>query len=419
MKAAIKSIKLAVSGRGRVHWADKHMPVMRKIRERFNQQKPFKGVRISACLHVTSETANLMRALKDGGAQLALCASNPLSTQDDVAACLVKDYGIAVFAVHGANRSQYYQHIQGALSIKPHITIDDGADLISILHAKHKNLVDKVWAGMEETTTGVIRLKAMAKAGGLRYPLFSVNDAHTKYLFDNRYGTGQSTIDGIIRATNILMAGRNLVVVGYGWCGRGVAMRARGLGANVIVAEVDPIRALEAIMDGYRVMPMREAARIGDIFVTLTGDINVIDVQHFKLMKSGTILANSGHFNVELNLDGLAKITKTIKRNIRPNVDEHLLRNGRSLFVLAQGRLVNLACAEGHPATVMDMSFATQSLVAEHVVKNHTKLTPQVYAVPKEIEDWIARLKLVTLGIRIDKLTPRQKKYLSSWTEGT
>jgi len=418
-KYDIKDIRLTKIGRGRIHWADTQMPVVARIRERFTREKPLKGIRISACLHVTSETANLMRTLKAGGASLALCASNPLSTQDDIAAALVKDYGIAVYAVKGENRKRYYSHIQSVIGYKPHITIDDGADVVSTIHAHYKHLAPNIYAGMEETTTGMIRMRAMADDGALLYPIFSVNDANTKYLFDNRYGTGQSTVDGIIRATNILFAGRTVVVSGYGWCGRGFAMRAKGLGARVIVTEVNSIRALEAVMDGYDVMPMNQAAKIGDIFCTLTGDIDVIRKEHFLAMKDGAVVANSGHFNVELNLPELKKVSREVRRGVRANVDEHILKNGRHIFVLAQGRLVNLASAEGHPATVMDMSFATQALVAEYAVKHHDEFTPQVYDVPKEIEDWIARLKLATLGIKIDTLSDRQKQYLTSWTEGT
>lgn len=419
MKYDIKSLKLTSFGRGKIRWADDHMPVLCQIRKRFAKEKPFRSVKIAACLHVTSETANLVKTLQAGGAQIALCASNPLSTQDDVTAALVKDYKIPVFAVRGENKKRYYDHLKAVLDFKPHITIDDGADLVSTIHSRYQTLGRTIFGGMEETTTGLIRLRAMEKDDALLYPIFAVNDAQTKYLFDNRYGTGQSTVDGIIRATNILFAGRTIVVSGYGWCGRGFAMRAHGLGARVIVTEVAPIKSLEAVMDGFNVMPMKEAAKIGDIFCTMTGDINVIRGEHFLLMKTGAIVANSGHFNVELELTALKRLAKKIKLNIRPNVDEYILKNGRSIFVLAEGRLVNLACAEGHPPTVMDMSFATQALVTEYVVKHHRGLVPKVYLVPKELEDWIAKLKLSTMGIKIDKLTPEQRKYLTAWNEGT
>ncbi|MBI4834844.1 MAG: adenosylhomocysteinase [Planctomycetes bacterium] len=419
MKYDVKDLKLAAKGKGRINWADKHMPVLQMIRARFAKEQPLKGVRIAACLHVTSETANLMRTLKAGGAQLALCASNPLSTQDDVAASLVKDFGISVFSVHGEDNKKYYSHIEALIATKPQITVDDGADVVSTIHSKHKDMIKYIYAGMEETTTGVIRMRAMAKDGALLYPIFSVNDATTKYLFDNRYGTGQSSVDGILRATNILYAGKTVVVGGYGWCGRGFAMRAKGIGARVIVTEVNPLKALEATMDGYEVMPMKEAARKGDIFCTLTGDIDVITGEHFLAMKDGAIVSNSGHFNVELDLVALKKLSKKINKNVRTNVDEYILKNGKAIYVLGEGRLVNLACAEGHPATVMDMSFATQALMAEYSVKNYKKLSPKVYLVPNEIEDWISRLKLQTLGVKIDTLSERQKEYLSSWQEGT
>lgn len=419
MKYDIKDIKLATRGRNRVEWAEKHMPVVNEIRKRFTKEKPLKGRKIAACLHVTSETANLARTLKAGGADVYLCASNPLSTQDDVAASIAKDYGVSVFAIRGASRNLYYKHIKATLDAEPHITIDDGADLVTLVHTEYQRLADNIIGGMEETTTGVIRLRSMEKEGKMLYPMFAVNDAQTKYLFDNRYGTGQSTVDGIIRATNILFAGKVIVVGGYGWCGRGFAMRARGLGARVVITEVNPIRAIEANMDGFEVMPMKQAARIGDIFCTLTGDINVIRGAHFKLMKDGVVVANSGHFNVELNLEELGQMARQIKKDIRSNVEQYILRNGKSIFVLGQGRLVNLACAEGHPATVMDMSFATQSLMAEYVVKHASEFMPKVYDIPESIENWIAGLKLKTLGIKIDKLTPEQSKYLSSWSEGT
>lgn len=419
MKCDIKSLKLASQGRGKIQWADKHMPVLRQIRERFTKEKPLRGIRVGACLHVTSETANLVRTLQAGGAQVALCASNPLSTQDEITAALVKDYKTQVFAVRGENNKRYYDHIKSVIALKPHITIDDGADLVSMIHSQYQALGRTILSGMEETTTGLIRLRAMEKKGALLHPIFAINDAQTKYLFDNRYGTGQSTVDGIIRATNILFAGRTVVVSGYGWCGRGFAMRARGLGARIIVTEVDPIKALEAVMDGFNVMPMKEAAKIGDIFCTLTGDISVLKREHFLLMKNGAILANSGHFNVEIELTALKRLAKKIRPHIRPNVNEYILKNNRSLFVLAEGRLVNLACAEGHPSTVMDMSFATQALVAEYVIKRYSELDARVYLVPKAIEDWIARLKLSSLSIRIDRLTPEQTRYLAAWSEGT
>lgn len=419
MKHDVKDFKLVPIGRERIRWADKYMPVLQAIRARFEKEKPLKGIRIGACLHVTSETANLMRTLKAGGAELFLCASNPLSTQDDIAATLVKDYGISVFAVHGENNKKYYEHIESVISAKPQITIDDGADVVSTIHSKHKDLINNIYAGMEETTTGMVRMRAMAADKALLYPIFSVNDAKTKFMFDNRYGTGQSTLDGIIRATNVLFAGKTVVVGGYGWCGRGFAMRARGIGGKVIVTEIDPLKALEAVMDGFEVMPMKEAAKKGDVFCTLTGDIDILTKEHFVLMKNGAIVCNSGHFNVEINLEDLKKMSRQIRRNIRPNVDEFILKNGKSIVVLAEGRLVNLACAEGHPATVMDMSFATQSLMAEYAVKNHHKLVPKVYDVPVEIENWISRIKLASLEVKIDTLSAKQKAYLASWSEGT
>jgi adenosylhomocysteinase len=393
------------------------MPVLALISERFEKEKPFKGIRISACLHVTTETANLMIALKKGGADVCLCASNPLSTQDDVAASLVKDFGIKVFAIKGEDNKKYYSHINSAIEHKPNITMDDGADVISTIHKKWDQIDFQILGGTEETTTGVIRLRAMVKDGEIKYPVIAVNDSMTKHMFDNRYGTGQSTIDGILRATNILLCGKKVVVCGYGWCGRGVAARAKGMGADVIVCEVDEIKALEAVMDGYRVMSVNEAARIGDLFITVTGDINVIDKKHFMLMKDGAILSNSGHFNVEINLKELEKIAKT-KRNVRPFVDEYIV-NGKRIYVLAQGRLINLSAAEGHPASVMDMSFANQALSAEYILKNHDKLENKVYVIPENIDREIAKLKLKSMGIKIDKLTQEQKKYLSSWKEGT
>jgi len=394
------------------------MPVLRDIMKRFQKEKPFKGIRIAACLHVTTETANLMRTLKEGGAQVALTASNPLSTQDDVAAALVKAYDIPTFAVKGENNTVYYKHINSALDIKPHITMDDGADLVSILHKKRRQLLKDIIGGTEETTTGVIRLKSMAANNILEYPIIAVNDSLTKYLFDNRYGTGQSTIDGILRATNTLLAGQNFVVCGYGWCSKGIAKRASGLGANVIVTEVDPIKAIEAVMDGFRVMTIAEASFIGDIFVTATGDINVIRKEHFIKMKNGAIVANSGHFNVELDIKGLKAVSKKI-REVRDSVVEYSMKNGKNIYILAEGRLVNLSAAEGHPANVMDMSFANQSLAAEFILKNAKKLQKKVYKLPDAIDEKIAALKLKTMGIKIDKLTPEQIAYLKSWELGT
>ncbi len=418
MNFHVKDLNLAEKGKLRMEWAGREMPVLKQIRERFEQEKPLKGVRIGACLHVTTETANLMDVLKAGGAEVALCASNPLSTQDDVAAALVKFYEIPVFAIRGEDRDTYYAHIKAVLDFEPHITMDDGADLISTLHAEFPERVANVIGGTEETTTGVIRLRAMAKDGALRYPVIAVNDALTKHLFDNRYGTGQSTIDGILRATNRLLAGSIFVVAGYGWCGRGVAMRARGMGARVIVTEVDPLKALEAVMDGFDVMPMEKAAERGDFFCTLTGDINVIRKEHFLKMKDGAIVSNSGHFNVELDLEGLEEIS-TEKRRIRDNVDEYTLVNGRRIYVLAEGRLVNLAAAEGHPSAVMDMSFANQALCAEYLARHGRELEKKVYKVPDEIDRSVAEMKLSAMGIEIDRLTPEQEKYLSSWEMGT
>ena len=414
----IKDIKLANKGKLRIEWAEMDMPVLRMIRKKFKKEKPLKGVRLGACLHVTTETANLMITLKEGGAEVALCASNPLSTQDDVAAALVKFYKIPVFAIKGEDKDTYYKHIYQVLEIKPHITMDDGADLISTLHKEKKELLKDVLGGTEETTTGVIRLRSMADDGALQYPIIAVNDAYTKHLFDNRYGTGQSTIDGILRATNRLLAGSVFVVCGYGWCGRGVAMRARGMGARVIVTEVDPLKALEAVMDGFDVMPIQEAAQIGDIFVTVTGNINVISGKIFSKMKDGSIIANTGHFDVEIDIQSLEKLSKS-KRTIRDFVEEYTLKNGRRIYLLAQGRLVNLAAAEGHPAAVMDMSFANQALSAEYIYKNSKKLERKVYSVPEEIDREIARLKLEAMGIKIDTLTKEQYKYLHSWQIGT
>ncbi|HHW20644.1 adenosylhomocysteinase [Thermodesulfovibrio thiophilus] len=414
----IKDIKLAEKGKLRIEWAEMDMPVLRMIRERFKKEKTLKGVRLAACLHVTTETANLMIALKEGGAELSLCASNPLSTQDDVAAALVKFYKIPVFAIKGEDRDTYYKHIYQVLEIKPNITMDDGADLVSTLHKEKRSLLSYVMGGTEETTTGVVRLRAMADDGALAYPVIAVNDAYTKHLFDNRYGTGQSTIDGILRATNRLIAGSIFVVCGYGWCGKGVAMRARGMGARVIVTEIDPLKALEAVMDGFDVMPIIDATRIGDIFVTITGNINVLSEKTFLKMKDGAIIANAGHFNVEIDTEALEKLSKS-KRVIRDFVEEYTLKDGRRIYLLAEGRLVNLSAAEGHPAAVMDMSFANQALSAEYIYKNSTKLEKKVYSVPQEIDKEIARLKLETMGIKIDKLTKEQYKYLHSWQMGT
>jgi len=413
----IKDPTLAEAGKQRVEWASREMPVVKLIGERFAKEKPFTGIRISACLHITTETANLALALKEGGASIILCASNPLSTQDDVAAALV-DWGIPTNAIKGEDEATYYKHINTALDSKPQLTVDDGADLVTTLHTKRSDLIKDVIGGTEETTTGVIRLRSMAKAGELKYPLIAVNDAQTKYLFDNRYGTGQSTIDGITRATNILWAGKKVVVCGYGWCGHGIALRAKGLGSKVIVTEVEPVRALEAAMDGFQVMPLMEAAKEGDILITVAGDKSVIDKAHLQVMKDGAILANSGHFNVEINIPALASLARS-KRRIRPFVDEYTLDSGRHLYLLGEGRLINLAAAEGHPASVMDMSFANQALCLEYIVKNRGKLEPKVYPVPEEIDKQVARLKLNSMGIEIDTLTPEQKRYLTSWQEGT
>jgi adenosylhomocysteinase len=414
----IKDIALADLGKRRTDWAFQFMPVLQTIRKQFIKTQPLAGKRVAACLHVTSETANLMITLRDAGASVVLCASNPLSTQDDVAATLVRDYGIPVYAIKGEDNDVYYRHLTAAAEHAPHITMDDGADLVSLLHSKRQDLAANIVGGTEETTTGVIRLRAMAKDGVLKYPIVAVNDALTKHLFDNRYGTGQSTLDGIIRATNVLLAGLNLVVAGYGWCGRGVAMRARGLGANVIVTEVDPTKAIEAVMDGFRVMSMSEAAVIGDIFVTVTGNKHVIARDHFERMKNGAILCNSGHFNVEIDLEALAKISSS-HRQTREFVEEYSFRDGRKLNVLADGRLINLSAAEGHPASVMDMSFANQALSAEYMVKNHSQLENRVYAVPEDLDKQVARMKLESMGVTIDRLTAEQEHYLSSWSEGT
>ncbi len=418
MKYDVKDIKLAVRGALRIEWASNNMPVLRLIKQRFLKEKPLKGLKIAACLHVTTETGVLAEVLKAGGAEVFICASNPLSTQDDVAASLVKNLKVSVFSIKGEDTKTYYSHIKSALEVKPDITMDDGADLVSTIHQRPAYLHKNIIGGTEETTTGVIRLKALASENKLRYPIIAVNDALTKHLFDNRYGTGQSTIDGIIRATNKLIAGSNFVVAGYGWCGKGVAMRAKGMGAKVIVIEIDPLRALEAVMDGFEVMPIMQASRIGDIFVTVTGDINVIRREHFKAMKDGAIVSNSGHFNVELDIDGLKLLSKS-KKVIRDFVEEHTLKDGRRIYLLGEGRLINLAAAEGHPASVMDMSFANQALSAEYMANNYKKLKKQVYSVPEKIDKNIARLKLKSLGVKIDVLTPQQKKYLASWEMGT
>jgi len=413
----IKDPSLAEAGRQRIEWAAREMPVVRLIRERFAQEKPLEGIRISACLHITTETANLALTLKEGGANVILCASNPLSTQDDVTAALV-EYGIATNAIKGEDEETYYKHINTALDNNPQLTVDDGADLVTTLHTKRSDLIKNVIGGTEETTTGVTRLRSLEKTGRLKYPIIAVNDAQTKYLFDNRYGTGQSTIDGITRATNILWAGKKVVVCGYGWCGHGIALRANGMGSQVIVTEVEPVRALEAIMDGYQVMPLTEAAKVGDIFITTTGDKNVIDEAHLKLMKDGAIIANSGHFNVEINIPALESLSQK-KRRIRPFVDEYTLTNSHHLYLLGEGRLINLAAAEGHPASVMDMSFANQALSLEYLVKNRGRLETKVYPVPEGIDKQVAQLKLDSMGIDIDKLTPKQEEYLTSWQEGT
>ncbi len=410
---------LAPKGKNRILWADRDMPVLAEIRERFEKEKPLKNMRMSACLHVTAETANLARTLKAGGAELVLVASNPLSTQDDVAASLVKDFGVRVYAIKGEDNKTYYQHLDAAMRHNPVITMDDGADLVHGLHTTHVEYGDQIVASLEETTTGVIRLMAMAKQGKLRFPVIAVNNADTKHLFDNRYGTGQSTLDGIVRATDMLIAGRTLVVAGYGWCGKGFAMRAKGHGAEVVVTEINPIRALEARMDGFRVMPMAQAAQIGDVFCTVTGNMHVIRPEHFEKMKNGAYVCNSGHFDIELDLKGLAEMSKRVEKNVVPYVDRYTLPSGNQINVIAEGRLVNLGAAHGHPASVMDMSFATQALATEYAIKNAKKLDVSVHDVPKSIEDYIANLKLKTMGIKIDKLTPDQKKYLSNWEMGT
>jgi len=418
MRYDVKDLALAGKGKDRIEWAQQSMPVLQLIRERFQKEQPVKGIRISACLHVTTETANLAIALRDGGARLCLCASNPLSTQDDTAAALVREYGIPVFAIKGEDNKTYYSHIMSALENKPQITMDDGADLVTAILTERKELISEVLGGTEETTTGVVRLRSMAQDGVLQFPVISVNDADTKHLFDNRYGTGQSTIDGVIRATNLLLAGLRVVVCGYGWCGRGIAMRAKGFGADVIVTEIDPIRALEAVMEGYRVMPIADAAKIGQLFVTVTGNKGIIRKEHFELMKSGAVLANSGHFNVEIDIPALESLSVS-KRRVREYVDEYTLRGGQKIYLLGEGRLINLASAEGHPASVMDMSFADQALSVEYLIKHSQSLGKEVYPVPKEIDQEVARLKLRSLNAEIDVLTAEQKRYLQSWSEGT
>jgi len=414
----VKDLSLASKGKLRIEYAEQEMPVLRLIRARFEKEKPLKGITLAACLHVTTETANLARTLKAGGANVFLCASNPLSTQDDVAASLVRDFGIPTFAIKGEDNDTYYKHINAVLDARPSITMDDGADTVGVIHSRRRDLIPNIIGGTEETTTGVIRLRSMQKEGVLAYPIIAVNDADTKHLFDNRYGTGQSTVDGILRATNVLFAGKTFVVAGYGYCGKGVAMRGKGLGARVIVTEVDPLRALEAVMDGFAVMPMIEAAKLGDIFCTVTGDVNVIRREHFEVMKDGAIVANSGHFNVEIDIPALEGLAKS-RRVIRDFVEEFALADGRRIYLLGEGRLINLAAAEGHPPSVMDMSFANQALCSEHMVKNGATLEKKVYAVPKAIDEQIAALKLESMGVRIDVLTSEQEKYLASWTEGT
>ncbi len=418
VKHDVKDLNLAPQGAQRIAWAARDMPVLDLIRERFEQEKPLAGIRMATCLHVTTETANLAITLKAGGADVVLCASNPLSTQDDVAACLVADYGIPTFAIKGEDNATYYSHINAALDHRPNLTMDDGADLVSTIHKERTGQIPEIIGGTEETTTGVIRLRAMEKSGALRFPVLAVNDSMTKHLFDNRYGTGQSTIDGVVRATNLLLAGRVFVVAGYGYCSRGIAMRARGMGSNVVVTEIDPLRALEATMDGFRVMPMSEAAKIGDIFVTSTGDLNVLDRAHFEVMKDGAVIANSGHFNVEINIPALESLSVE-KKMARPFVDDYVMSDGRHIFLLGEGRLINLAAAEGHPASVMDMSFANQALGAEFMIKQGKSLEKKVYVIPRDIDEEIARLKLAAMGIEIDTLTAEQTKYLDSWEEGT
>lgn len=415
----VKDFKLAQTGRKRILWAAQDMPVLQRVRERFQKEKPLQGMRFSACLHVTAETANLVQTLKAGGANVVLCASNPLSTQDDVAASLVQHDKISTYAIKGEDNKMYYKHLRAALDHKPVITMDDGADLVSMLHTDYTKLIANLIASMEETTTGVIRLRALEKEGALKIPVIAVNDAATKHLFDNRYGTGQSTIDGVIRATDMLIAGKHVVVAGYGWCGKGVAARARGMGGKVIVTEVDPVPALEAAMDGFEVMTMKAAAKIGDLFITLTGDMHVIAADHLRVMKNGAVICNSGHFDIEIDLKALTKLARKVEKNVRNFVDAYHLPGGKTIYLIGEGRLVNLAAAEGHPASVMDMSFATQALAAEWAVKNQKKLTPQVYEVPVAVENWVAKLKLSSMGIHIDALTKEQAKYLSSWDHGT
>jgi adenosylhomocysteinase len=415
----VKDIHLAEGGRKRILWAGQDMPVLQRVKERFAKEKPLLDMRFSACLHVTAETANLVQALKAGGADVLLCASNPLSTQDDVAASLVKHDKISTYAIKGEDNKTYYRHLRAALDHKPVITMDDGADLVSLLHTAYTHLIPNLVASMEETTTGVIRLRALERDGALKIPVIAVNDAATKHLFDNRYGTGQSTIDGVVRATDMLIAGKRVVVAGYGWCGKGVAARARGMGAKVIVTEVDPVRALEAAMDGLEVMTMKEAAKVGDLFITLTGDMHVIAEEHLKAMKNGAVICNSGHFDIEIDLKALTKLATRVEKNVRNFVDAYVLPGGRRIYLIGEGRLVNLAAAEGHPASVMDMSFATQALASEWAVKNQRALTPKVYDVPAAVENWVAKLKLGSMGIRIDTLTREQQKYLSSWDHGT
>ena len=417
-KGDVKDMTLADAGKRKIEWAQQQMPVLQSIRKRFIKEQPLKGLRISACLHVTSETANLMITLRDGGADAVLCASNPLSTQDEVAASLNRDYGVPTYAIKGEDNETYYAHLRAALEHRPQMTMDDGADLVTTLLTKRTDLVSNVIAGTEETTTGVIRLRAMAKDGTLKYPVIAVNDAQTKHFFDNRYGTGQSTLDGVIRATNLLLAGLRVVIAGYGWCGRGVAMRAKGLGADVIVTEIDPVKGIEAVMDGFRVLPMADAAREGDVFITVTGNKNVIRAEHFEHMKSGAVVCNSGHFNVEVDIPALERLSSG-KREVRPLVDEYQLKDGRRICLIGEGRLVNLASAEGHPASVMDMSFANQALSAEYLVKHAKDLKAQVYVVPEHLDKEIARLKLESMGHKLDKLTPEQEHYLASWQEGT
>ena len=419
MKHEVKDLSLADHGRQRIEWADNEMPVLRSIRQRFEREKPLKGVRVAACLHVTSETANLMRTLEAGGAEIMVCASNPLSTQDDTAAALVQHYGISTFSIKGEDERTYYRHIHTVLQGNPQLTMDDGADLVSVLHKGEAGDLGRVIGGTEETTTGVIRLKSMQADGVLKYPIVAVNEAMTKHFFDNRYGTGQSTLDGVIRATNLLLAGRTLVVCGYGWCGRGVASRARGLGAQVVVTEVDPIRALEAVMDGFRVLPTAKAAREGDVFVTVTGGLNALDRKHFEVMKDGAVLCNSGHFNDEINIPALADLAGGRRRPVRDFVDEFRLKDGRRIFLLADGRLINLAAAEGHPAAVMDMSFANQALAAEYAAKHHAELDRRVYGVPPAIDAEVARLKLAAFGVNVEPMTAEQAEYIASWKHGT